>query len=61
MSKNKAGNIVVGVIVVSVLLYDLLFASSIPDDLTRTIGRIVFILIFGGGTELYLKKRNAKK
>ena len=61
MSRNKAGLLIASVIAISVLLYDLLFARLVPDDLTRTIGRIVFILVFGGITELYIKKRNAKK
>lgn len=61
MTRNKAALLTGIMVAISVLLYDLLFASLVPDGLTRTIGRIVFILIFGGITELYIKKRNAKK
>ena len=61
MSRNKAALLIGIMVAISVLLYDLLFARLLPDDLTRTLGRMVFILVFGGITELYIKKRNAKK
>ncbi|MFL2105261.1 hypothetical protein ACEN4L_06005 [Desemzia sp. FAM 23988] len=61
MPRNKAALLIGIMIALSVLLYDILFARLLPDDLTRTTGRMIFILIFGGITELYIKKRNAKK
>lgn len=61
MPRNKAALLIGIMIALSVLLYDILFARLLSDDLTRTTGRMIFILIFGGITELYIKKRNAKK
>lgn len=61
MSRNKAGLLIAGMIALSVLVYDLLFADLLTGDLAKTIGRMVFILIFGGITELYIKKQNTQK
>lgn len=61
MSRNKSGLLLIVVISLSVLLHDLIFAQSGQDALTQSTGRIICILIFGGITELYIRKRNAQK
>lgn len=60
VSRNSAGLLIAGMIALSVLIYDLLFADLLAGDSAQTIGRLVFILIFGGITELYVKDKIIK-